>query len=390
MSSVSTSTPGNSSALRVLFVIANPVDLPRFDEERTWKEASDALQPLVTSGSLVLERLAGATENSLRLSLDRNQWNVLHFVVHAQERKAANYATIALRSSDGAVRNLNATHLAGLLAASKSLSLVVLQPCDQASSCFETAAKVLIDQGTPAVAMAPPLSGRAAQVLLPKLYAGLLAGLNSEAMAKELGAALFGLGLPAERFRFLSREVNAPIYAPQVEGSTKGKVVEQVMTPVPTAGLPTPPEWHQHLKVKRDAGIFDVFLCHNSSDKPAVKRIAQQLREAGVLPWLDVWELPPGLPWQAELERQIKNIKSAAVFVGSAGMGPWQVQEMRAFLSEFVARDLPVIPVLLPDAPSIPELPLFLKAMTWVDFRRDDPSPLEGLIWGITGKRPED
>jgi hypothetical protein len=63
---------------------------------------------------------------------------------------------------------------------------------------------------------------------------------------------------------------------------------------------------------------------------------------------------------------------------------------MYAFLSEFVSRQVPVIPLLLPDAPHVPELPVFLRLMTWVDFRRDDPNPLEQLIWGITRKRPDD
>jgi hypothetical protein len=32
---------------------------------------------------------------------------------------------------------------------------------------------------------------------------------------------------------------------------------------------------------------FDVFLCHNSTDKPAVRRIRELLKEHGILPWLD-------------------------------------------------------------------------------------------------------
>jgi hypothetical protein len=58
-------------------------------------------------------------------------------------------------------------------------------------------------------------------------------------------------------------------------------------------------------------------------------------------------------------------------------------------LSEFVKRKLPVIPVLLPGAPQLPELPLFLKAFTWVDLRggfTDD--GLDRLVWGITGQKP--
>jgi hypothetical protein len=35
------------------------------------------------------------------------------------------------------------------------------------------------------------------------------------------------------------------------------------------------------------AEIFDVFLCHNSEDKSAVREIAQQLVREGIKPWLD-------------------------------------------------------------------------------------------------------
>ena len=130
-----------------------------------------------------------------------------------------------------------------------------------------------------------------------------------------------------------------------------------------------------------------MFLCHNWADKASVRRIADRLEERGILPWLDERELPPGQPWQQMLEKQIARIRSAAVFVGAAGVGPWQEQELYGFLREFVSRRSPVIPVLLADAPDKPELPIFLKAMTWVDFRLSDPDPLERLIWGITGKR---
>lgn len=143
----------------------------------------------------------------------------------------------------------------------------------------------------------------------------------------------------------------------------------------------------QLVEDKQARGEFDVFLCHRSLDKPAVKKIGEQLKAWGLLPWLDEWELRPGLPWQRSLENQIEHIKSAAVFVGASGIGPWQQQELEAFLREFVERGCPVIPVLLGDAPLEPQLPAFLRAMTWVDFRIHDANPMERLIWGITGKR---
>lgn len=138
---------------------------------------------------------------------------------------------------------------------------------------------------------------------------------------------------------------------------------------------------------KSETDDFDVFLCHHGEDKAEVKNIGEQLKERGLLPWLDEWELQPGLPWQPLLEKQIEKIKSVAVFVGKSGMGPWQQRELYAFLSEFVNRSCPVIPVLLPGIPSEPQLPLFLKGMTWVDFRKPEPDPMERLIWGITGKK---
>ena len=132
---------------------------------------------------------------------------------------------------------------------------------------------------------------------------------------------------------------------------------------------------------------FDVFLCHNSDDKPEVKRIGEKLKELGILPWLDEWELQPGLPWQRALEEQIRNIKAAAVFIGKNNTGPWQDAELDAFLRQFVRRRCPVIPVLLPDCVQTPELPIFLEGMMWVDFRQLEPDPMKQLIWGITGER---
>ncbi len=132
---------------------------------------------------------------------------------------------------------------------------------------------------------------------------------------------------------------------------------------------------------------FDVFLSYKSSARKAVREIAEKLKGKGILPWLDVEQLRPGKPWQKALEAQIETIKSTAVFVGKDGQGPWQELEIDAFLREFVKRECPVIPVALPSAQSKPSLPVFLGGMHWVDFREDEPDPLEQLIFGITGER---
>jgi len=133
---------------------------------------------------------------------------------------------------------------------------------------------------------------------------------------------------------------------------------------------------------------FDVFLCHNSIDKPEVKAIGLELMKRGIKPWLDAWDLQPGKSFQSQIEEQIRQVKSAAVFVGADPFGPWQSEETKAFLSACVKRGIPVIPILLPNAPSKPDLPLFLAEKTWVDLRIPEPNPLDQLVFGITGKRP--
>ncbi|HEX3958354.1 MAG TPA: TIR domain-containing protein [Trebonia sp.] len=141
------------------------------------------------------------------------------------------------------------------------------------------------------------------------------------------------------------------------------------------------------LRGKEEVAEFDVFLCHNWEDKPAVRELAQQLRERGLRPWLDERELRPGMPWQQALEDQIQSIPAAAVIVGSR-VGPWQDQELAAFLRQFARRHCPVIPVLLPGAER-PELPTLLDGMTWVDLGASEPDPLDQLEWGITGRHPD-
>lgn len=135
-------------------------------------------------------------------------------------------------------------------------------------------------------------------------------------------------------------------------------------------------------------GAFDVFMCHSTEDKAVVREMNNRLKAAKIRTWLDEEQLPPGRAWQDLLEEQIEQVKTAGIFVGGSGMGPWQNVEVRAFLQEFVRRECPVIPVILGNCQSVPRLPLFLNQLTWVDFRKQTPDPFERLLWGITGKKP--
>ncbi len=143
----------------------------------------------------------------------------------------------------------------------------------------------------------------------------------------------------------------------------------------------------EYWKMRAEGEDFDVFLCHNDQDKDQVRKMNVQLQAENIRTWFDEEQLPPGRLWQELLEEQIVKIKTVAVLVGQSGIGPWQNIELRAFLSEFAGRRCPIIPVILPDPSNIPQLPLFLRQFTWVDFRKTSPDPFAQLLWGIRGRR---
>ncbi len=136
---------------------------------------------------------------------------------------------------------------------------------------------------------------------------------------------------------------------------------------------------------------FDVFLSHNSRDKQQVERIAERLRGAGLEPWLDKWALVPGGAWQDELGTGIEASSSCAVFIGPDDLGDWEEQEVALAVDRAAKeRGFRVFPVLLPGVrePFDPNrLPHFLRARTWVDFRRgyEDKRALQDLVHAIKG-----
>ncbi len=136
---------------------------------------------------------------------------------------------------------------------------------------------------------------------------------------------------------------------------------------------------------------FDVFLAHNSQDKPQVREIAEELKRRGIKTWLDEEQIRPGRPFQAEIQQAIPLVKSAAIFIGSQGLGMWQQMELRSLISRCIDKEIPIIPVLLPGVSKIPDNLDFLTEFKSVNFLEgiDDKNALNLLEWGITGKKAQ-
>lgn len=136
---------------------------------------------------------------------------------------------------------------------------------------------------------------------------------------------------------------------------------------------------------------YDVFLSYNSRDRDSVEHLARRLRdELSFEVWFDQWNLIPGTPWQEQLEDGLNESKVIAVFLGSAGFGKWENEEMRvAIESRVINPALRLIPVLLPGA-SESVLSVFIRRLSWVDFRAglDDKTAFYNLECGIRGISP--
>lgn len=371
------------SALRVLAIVPEPVDVAwSAAAASAWSALEQSLRALGTH-RVELSRLAPCTASALEAQLAHESFHVIHVLSRGTSRPAAKHGTLVLETSDRRARDYNAQNFARVCAAHAGLELVVVQALDTPSELG-----VLCD----ALAAAGPVIhastslGSDGHRFSFALYVALAAGesVGAAFAAAERASALGSDRSVADGARLISR---APPSGPPTPGAAPRRVsAAPCPKPAPDSEAPERTGLGQRqLAGKRASGAFDVFLCHNVADKPAVAQIGRQLMQHGVLPWLDEWELRPGLPWQRLLEDQINTIRTAAVFVGPGGIGPWQRHELDGFLREFNTRGCPVIPVLLPSAGPAPELPLFLRGITWVDFRALTPDPIAQLLWGITG-----
>jgi hypothetical protein len=394
------------SPIRILAVVPEPVDASWSSAAAAaWTSIEAAVGAAPKGAGLELVRLRPATAAALEELLDRDSFNVVHVVSRGTSRPAARYGTVTLEGSDGRARELNAHNFAKLCARMLHLELVVLQNVAGTAADMDILRDALLVDAA-AVVSAPSAGGdpRTAREFARVLYTALASGdsiADAFAMAirnpSALPASTSGSGPEVATLRL--RDLSAPRRPATARRERSDREdAPTAASPPPAPGVESSPmrvsadddtrEAQRQVNRKRAAGAFDVFLCHNVGDKPAVMEIGRRLMDRGLLPWLDQWELRPGTPWQRVLEEQIANIHAAAVFVGREGIGPWQRQELDGFLREFNKRGCPVIPVLLPGAAGEPELPLFLRGMTWVDFRDSVPEPLAQLIWGITGQRP--
>jgi len=123
---------------------------------------------------------------------------------------------------------------------------------------------------------------------------------------------------------------------------------------------------------------YDVFLSHNSKDKPRVRKLAERLRAEGLRVWFDDWVIRAGDAIYLAIEHGLEASRTLVLCMSPAAFGSdWVGLERDPVLfRDPVNRDRRFIPVLLADC----EIPATLRRYKHVDYRGEGDAALRELM----------
>ena len=123
---------------------------------------------------------------------------------------------------------------------------------------------------------------------------------------------------------------------------------------------------------------YDVFLSHNSEDKPRVRRLAERLRDAGLLVWFDEWVIRAGDDIYLAIERGLERTRVQLLCLSPAALGSdWVGLERSTVLFRDPAnKGRRFVPLLLVDC----TLPDTLRRYKHVDFREESEAAFREVL----------
>lgn len=124
--------------------------------------------------------------------------------------------------------------------------------------------------------------------------------------------------------------------------------------------------------------IYDVFLSHNSADKPRVRKLAERLKQAGLRVWFDEWVIKAGDDIYLAIERGLEAARVQVLCLSPAALGSeWVALERSTVLfRDPTNQGRRFVPLLLADC----KLPDTLRRYKYVDFRQETPAAFDELL----------
>jgi hypothetical protein len=189
--------------LRVLAVIATPKGYQALAEaDVEWRRLGEALEPLLRSGLIQIERLEHPTREALEDRLRTGgPFHVLHFVGHGGFSELRGEGVLVFEDEEGNGAPMGGQSLAYLLQDHPSLRLALLNACNGARASredtFAGTAQVLVQHGVPAViAMQAEVTDTTACSFAERFYRALASGLPVDASVGEVRRSLAADGNP--------------------------------------------------------------------------------------------------------------------------------------------------------------------------------------------------
>lgn len=128
--------------------------------------------------------------------------------------------------------------------------------------------------------------------------------------------------------------------------------------------------------------MAQVFISYAKEDRDFAIKIYSDLKDHGYLPWIDLYDILPGQPWEKTIHAAIKscNFFLALLSTNSISKKGFVQKEIRYaldFLDEFPPSEIFVIPIRLNEC--CPEHDK-LKNLQWLDFYRSYEESFKRLI----------
>jgi WD40 repeat protein len=139
---------------------------------------------------------------------------------------------------------------------------------------------------------------------------------------------------------------------------------------------------------------YDIFISHNSKDKPLIDPLVERLAEDyEIRSWLDKWDLRAAEAWAPAIQEALNSSNACAVVLGENGWGPYHLKEARRALElKEQNPNYKVIPLLLPGAKLQDSAVLgdFFQRTHRVDFSNgiEDEEAFRRLVSAIRGEAP--
>jgi CHAT domain len=189
--------------IRVLVMISSPSDFPPLDVEAEWTQLNESLADRIAAGQIAIERLAGASLESLQHRLRRESYHIFHFIGHGEFDQALQEGVLILESENKRGHKVDSQFLGMLLHDHESLRVAILNACEGARTSrtdpFAGSAQSLVQQGIPAViAMQFEIANDVAGRFAHEFYGALADGYPIDASLTEARKSIFAAGREVE------------------------------------------------------------------------------------------------------------------------------------------------------------------------------------------------